>query len=907
MKRIVSLMCTLLLLVSVFSAFSVGVTAAGGFMVSGTRLLDANGNEFVMRGVNHAHTWYKDQLATVIPALARAGCNTVRIVLSDGGQWTEDSESSVRNIISLCEQYKMIAVLEVHDATGSNDQQTLLRAANYFVKIKNALIGKEDKVIINIANEWYGEWSASGWASGYKAAIPVIRNAGLTHTILVDCAGWGQYPASIHQSGKEVFNADPLKNTMFAIHFYEYSGKDAATIKSNIDGVLNQGLALTIGEFGWKHTSGDVDEATILNYCQEKKVGWLAWSWKGNGGGVEYLDLSTDWAGYSLTEWGNTIVNGLNGLKQTSKTCSVFGTSPTTPGTTPATSPSPITSPSPVTSPVPTNGGSGTFGGYTWVKPLDYHRGTITVTSTGNSLEVNFQNINNADYAAGATTTLTGENWTQHQAVNFTVTNPTTTEVQIGLGISTGSTWYWHESPTVSVPAGRTKTVSFSLQDAIWKTAATNWMNTSKIADLNAVMKIDFKIMANQQVSGKTVFTNWSLGAPPAGSTHNPNPSPIPAPGQFKVVGSHLFDANGYPFVMRGVNHAHTWYKDQLATTIPALAKAGSNTVRIVLSNGTKWQKDDINSVKNILALCEQYKMIAVLEVHDPLGVDQEQPLLDAANYFVEIKDALIGKEDKVIINIANEWFGSWSGSGWAEGYKKAIPIIRNAGLKHTILVDCAGWGQYPQSIHDYGMDVFNADTLKNTMFAIHFYEYSGGTAAQVKSNIDGVINQGLALVIGEFGWKHSSGDVDEATILNYCQEKNVGWLAWSWKGNGGGVEYLDLAVDWAGTTLTEWGNTIVNGTNGLKQTSKICTVFSGVLPSPTPVGKIGDLNGDGDINSTDLTLMKRYILRIVTDLPVADDKYAADLNGDGNIDSTDYTLLKRYVLKIINVFPKQG
>ncbi|MFZ5989893.1 MAG: glycoside hydrolase family 48 protein [Bacillota bacterium] len=73
-----------------------------------------------------------------------------------------------------------------------------------------------------------------------------------------------------------------------------------------------------------------------------------------------------------------------------------------------------------------------------------------------------------------------------------------------------------------------------------------------------------------------------------------------------------------------------------------------------------------------------------------------------------------------------------------------------------------------------------------------------------------------------------------------------------------------------------------------------------GPVPTPTPTTKQGDLNGDGYINSTDLTLMRRLILRIVTDLPVADDLTAADLNRDGYINSTDYTILKRYLLKII-------
>lgn len=89
-------------------------------------------------------------------------------------------------------------------------------------------------------------------------------------------------------------------------------------------------------------------------------------------------------------------------------------------------------------------------------------------------------------------------------------------------------------------------------------------------------------------------------------------------------------------------------------------------------------------------------------------------------------------------------------------------------------MVDAAGWGQYPKSIFDYGTQVFDADPLKNTMFSIHMYEYAGGNAETVKSNIDNVLNKNLALIIGEFGIKHTNGDVDEATIMSYAQQKGV-------------------------------------------------------------------------------------------------------------------------------------
>lgn len=305
-------------------------TAVNGFHVSGTKLLDANGNEFIMRGINHAHTWYKNETPIALRAMAAAGCNTVRLVLSNGVQWNKDDLSSVKSLIDQCKNLNMIAVLEVHDATGKTSHDDLLKAADYFVEMKDAIIGNEAYVIVNIANEWEGNWTTLNWQNGYVKAIKRLREAGIKNTIMVDAAGWGQYPAAIALGGKKVLEADELGNTMFSTHMYEYAGGSASVVKSNINSIESKGLCQVIGEFGWKHSNGDVAEETIMSYCEEKGIGYMAWSWKGNSGGVEYLDLANDWAGTSLSDWGNDVVNGPNGLKATSKTCSVFtGAAPT--------------------------------------------------------------------------------------------------------------------------------------------------------------------------------------------------------------------------------------------------------------------------------------------------------------------------------------------------------------------------------------------------------------------------------------------------------------------------------------------------------------------------------------------------------------------------------------------------
>jgi len=54
-----------------------------------------------------------------------------------------------------------------------------------------------------------------------------------------------------------------------------------------------------------------------------------------------------------------------------------------------------------------------------------------------------------------------------------------------------------------------------------------------------------------------------------------------------------------------------------------------------------------------------------------------------------------------------------------------------------------------------------------------------------------------------------------------------------------------------------------------------------------------GDLNQDGQVSSTDLVAMKRYLLKNFELSGVGLE--AADLNSDGKVNSTDLVALKRF------------
>lgn len=292
-----------------------------GMYVKNGKLYDGNGNEFLMRGVNVAHAWYTGKTETSINAIASLGANAVRVVLADGAQWDKTSYDEVKNIISLCESKGLVCIVEVHDHTGKDSPSEIDTAVNYWLEMKDLLNAHKDYVIVNIANEWLGTWGkGSTWTSTYQSAIRRMRSNGIENVIMVDAAGYGQETSTCISNCQSVASADTTGNTMFSIHMYSVAGKDADTVKSNIDGMLSKDVAFCIGEFGDFQNGGDVDEATIMKYCTEKKVGYAAWSWKGNGGTDVTLDMSSDWAGTNLTTWGKYVFcEPSYGIQATSK------------------------------------------------------------------------------------------------------------------------------------------------------------------------------------------------------------------------------------------------------------------------------------------------------------------------------------------------------------------------------------------------------------------------------------------------------------------------------------------------------------------------------------------------------------------------------------------------------------
>jgi mannan endo-1,4-beta-mannosidase len=326
-----------------------------GLHIENGKVVERNGTAFVARGVSHAHTWYASQTPTAIPAIKAAGANALRVVLSSGNQWTKNDLADVTSVISQCKAARLICMLEVHDTTGYGEQSaavSLDTAVNYWISVKSALVGQEDYIQLNIGNEPYGNGTnVPNWTADTSAAIRKLRSNGFKNLIVVDAPNWGQdWSFTMRDNAATVFAADPDANTLFSIHMYGVFDT-AAEVTAYLAAFTGKGLPIVIGEFGNMHSDGDPDEDTIMSEAQRLGIGYYGWSWSGNGGGVEYLDMVTGFNPAQLTTWGQRIFNGANGIKATARQATIYGGST---GPTPTASPTPTATTSPTPSPTST-------------------------------------------------------------------------------------------------------------------------------------------------------------------------------------------------------------------------------------------------------------------------------------------------------------------------------------------------------------------------------------------------------------------------------------------------------------------------------------------------------------------------------------------------------------------------
>jgi mannan endo-1,4-beta-mannosidase len=302
---------------------------------------------------------------------------------------------------------------------------------------------------------------------------------------------------------------------------------------------------------------------------------------------------------------------------------------------------------------------------------------------------------------------------------------------------------------------------------------------------------IVFSVMDN---SNATATANASIAVAASGKVARPAYN---TGNGFFVLNGQLYDPNGNPFRIRGVDRAHYDMPDQ-----PGISRAGANTVRFFMWNigvsglppastyASVAQQQHINY--------QELPIITAMNIagttNDTSGDTNPANLAITVSWWVNNVGAFASIMDRIAINIANEW-GPANSSVWASAYQSAIAQLRAAGYTCPLVIDAGRYGQDPYDFLNYGQQVFNSDPQRNVIFSLHVYNYFydsvGGVPQQwtgqpdLQPTTDALAATGLPIIYGEFGPGRNVGPaptvLTPARIVQAAEGANFGWIAWAW------------------------------------------------------------------------------------------------------------------------------
>lgn len=295
------------------------------------------GDTLLLRGIDYApYDWGYDITSLETNQVAQAGANVVRMpwYFDNSDASTNDvykNYKALDSAVSKCVENKMIAIIEIHDYTCSDDTAALLSLNTWWTQdsvFTDVLLKHKESVIVNYANEaldylWASVSSTAALATyqrTYKNIITALRNkSGFNFPIMIDAPDCGTNSDAFITSNvaNNLILHDPLHNLIFSAHayWYAFANNDSATMASDVYAVISQNIPLVLGEVanlqdGSTNCEYTLNYKPLLKYCQLKKVGWLAWCWDHDNCSDRQISSTSNFS--NLTTYGNDIVHNSN-------------------------------------------------------------------------------------------------------------------------------------------------------------------------------------------------------------------------------------------------------------------------------------------------------------------------------------------------------------------------------------------------------------------------------------------------------------------------------------------------------------------------------------------------------------------------------------------------------------------
>ena len=242
----------------------------------------------LQNGINLQPSYYNNGNVTFGWSLMKSypQIKTVRIEIepdkvTQGKDWISQAKSN---------GYEVIATYHNWGVLGSDDPNTLMSAANWWVANYYTL-SSAGSFTVNLMNEWGSHnQTPNSYADAYNKAISTLRKV-YSGSVIIDIPGWGQ-------ESKTAAQASPMltdSNIILSAHVYPggwNNGNNNWVQPSDMDQLKSTGRPCIIGEYG-THGDGSCKVVDCVN--RAKSLGFqsvLAWAWNGDGGDMNMVSPS---------------------------------------------------------------------------------------------------------------------------------------------------------------------------------------------------------------------------------------------------------------------------------------------------------------------------------------------------------------------------------------------------------------------------------------------------------------------------------------------------------------------------------------------------------------------------------------------------------------------------------------
>src|SRR6185437_7160789 len=294
---------------------------------------------------------------------------------------------------------------------------------------------------------------------------------------------------------------------------------------------------------------------------------------------------------------------------------------------------------------------------------------------------------------------------------------------------------------------------------------------------------------------------------------------------EFDCVGGSVFDG---PSDAASIQAMKTWNIDVVRVPLNEDCWLGINGVK---TGGATYQQ----AIKNFVSILNQQGMYVVLDLHwNAPGATKATGQTNMADkdhspaFWTSVANTFKGN-NTVIFDLYNEphdiswscWKDSSSGScGTVAGMNQLIQAVRSTGATNVVM---AGGLAYSSDLSGWLANK-PTDSTGNLASSWHMYGNSGCENSGMcwnTSTMTNIINQ-VPVIVGEFG-ESSNGSVCGTnivnTFMNWLDQHQTSYIAWTWNTWGGSCGALTLINDYNGTPKSPNGVAIKNHYLGLGTT----------------------------------------------------------------------------------------